>query len=415
MGATQPRCEGLAAALDIGTSKVAAVIAEVNPAGAKVIGVGTGFHTSLHRSQVTDCEALAKAVMEAVIKAERLAQVVMPPAVVGIPGSYCSLFTARGSAAIKRPGHRVHAADVARALDAACAVAIPPGWRIVDQAIHAYLLDGHRMEEPPIGRVGELLEVDVQFITASLSALRELTECLEQTGVQVDGMGVQCLAAARMVLSSAQRELGAALVDLGAGQTDIAVFRGGQLDILACLPVGTGNLARDLSAGLGISIEQAEQLVRRIGCAQLFHSAVGLGLGTDSSTRALLEDMQVDLRDYTDVFMARAEEIWQLVKSHIGEKRSGGNLAAGVRLAGGGALVPGMAALGSRILGMPVDASLPQSLKSLPEACQSPAYTAAVALVHEQAKSLIESQTAGASTSASLNVLWQKVRDWLKS
>ncbi len=406
----------MVAALDIGTSKVAVIIAEAYAFGAaKVIGVGTGFHRGLHRGEITDAEAVAKAVMEAVIKAERMAEAAMPPAVVGIPGSFCSSFTARGSAAIKRPGHRIQAADVERALDAAAAVAIPPGRRIVDRLIHACLLDGERIKGSPVGLVGSRLEVDVQFITAPLSVLAELGKCLGQAGVQVDGVAVQCLATARMVLAPSQKELGVVLVDLGAGQTDIVVFRYGQLDTMACLPVGTDNLTRDLSAGLGISTEQAEQLVRELGCTVSLKSTAELSVEEDSPTKALLENMQVELQEYSDVFMARAEEIWQLVQSHIGREGSSGSLSAGVRLVGGGALVPGMAALGSELLGMPIDAALPEELESLPEACQSPAYAAAVALAEDRAKNLIELQAVITRKSASLNVLWQKVRGWLKS
>ena len=415
MGVTQLKGEGLVAALDIGTSKVAAIIAEADTvAAAKVLGVGTSFHRGLHRGEITDADAVAKAVMEAAIKAERMAQTAMPPAIVGIPGSFCSSFTARGSAAIKRPGHRIHAADVERALDAAAAMAIPPGRRIVDKLIHTYLLDGQRITESPIGLAGRRLEIDVQFITAPLTALAELASAWE-AGVQVDGVAVQCLATARMVLAPSQIELGVVLVDLGAGQTDIAVFRNGQLDTLACLPVGTDNLARDLSAGLGIFIEQAEQLVRELGCTAALKSLADYCLEEDSPRKVLFENMQIDLREYNDVFMARAEEIWQLVQNHISREGTGGSLPAGVRLVGGGALVPGMAALGEQLLGMPIDAALPEKLKSLPEACQSPAYAAAVALAEDRAKSLIELQTVSTSKSASLDVLWQKVRGWLKS
>jgi cell division protein FtsA len=416
LGETQLRGERLAAALDIGTSKAAVIIAEADPAGVvKVIGVGTGFHRGLHRGEITDAEALIRAVMEAVIKAERMAQAALPPVVIGIPGTLCSSYAARGVAAVKRPGRRVEAADVERALDAAAAVVIPPERRIVDRLIRTYLLDGQMIEGSPIGLAGSRLEVDVQFITAPLSALAELVNCLGQAGIEVDEAAVQVLAAARMVLAPGQRQLGVVLVDLGAGQTDVAVFRDGQLDTMACLPVGTDNLVRDLSAGLGITREQAEQLVREIGCPAPVNSPLGASLEEDGPNMALLDDMQVEPGEYSDVFMARAEEIWQLVRSHTNREGSGGSLSTGIRLVGGGALVPGMAALGAQLLGMPVDASLPEYLKGLPEACQSPAYAAAAALAQDRVRSMTQSQAVGTSRPASLNVLWQKVREWLKS
>lgn len=400
------------ASLDIGSSKVAVVIAQRTYLGElRTIGVGTGFHNGLHRGAVSDADAVVKAVMEAVIKAERMAQVPMPPAVVGVPGSLCSSFAARGTVAISRFGHRVQAEDIERALGAAEATAVPPGRRVVYRLVRAFRLDGLYLDEKPIGKAGRHLEVDVQFITAALPTLEELVQCLEQAGVEIGELMVQSLATSDVALLPSQRKLGVALVDLGAGLTDVVIFRNGRLQYTACVPIGTDNLARDLVIGMGISSLEAERLVRELGCSPAPDSSRHLekdGLG----------DIVVEVRhlsQYREILMARAEEIWQLVKGQLEKAGGGSSLQAGVKMVGGGALVPGLADLGFTILGMPVDTTLPTEMEGLPEACRSPAYAAVVGLSRHRARRLSAlSEAHAASKPASWNVLWQRVRDWLE-
>lgn len=398
------------ASLDIGTSKVAIVIAEMDSFGVqRIIGIGTGFHNGLHRGIVSDVDGVRKAVMEAVIKAERMAQVVLPPVVVGIPGSFCSSFTASGAITITRSNHQVQPEDVERVLGAAEAVAIPPGRRVIHRFVRAFRLDGQHLEGQPLGLVGRRLEVDVQFVTAALAPLEGLIDCIEQAGVKIGEVIVQCLAISDMVLAPSHRKLGVVLVDLGAGLTDVVVFRKGHLQHMACLPIGTDSLVRDLIIGLKVSPVEAEGLVRELGCNPDPERFTGFWEGCQGDS-----DIQIQLLDqYNEILMARAEEIWQLVRSQVA-KVGGVNLQAGVKMVGGGVLVPGLADLGSRILHLPVDATLPVEMEDLPEAGRNPAYAAAVGLVRHRTVPLLALPEAHESIPAFWAVLWQKVRDWLK-
>lgn len=398
------------ASLDIGTSKAAVIIAEMDSFGVqRTIGIGTGFHNGLHRGTVSDADAVVKAVVEAVIKAERMAQVTMPPAVVGIPGSLCSSFAASGTVTISRSNHRVQSEDVERVLGAAEAVAIPPGRRVIHRFVRAFRLDGRHLEGQPLGLIGRRLEVDVQFVTAALPALEELIHCLEQAGVKIGEVMVQCLATADMVLAPSHRKLGVVLVDLGAGLTDVVVFRKGHLRHMACLPIGIDNFIRDLAIGLSISPAEAEDLVRGLGCNPDPNSFEDFPESCQDNGDAKTQF----LHQYNEIFMARAEEIWQLVRSQVA-KVGGANLQAGVRMVGGGVMVPGLADLGSGVLHLPVDATLPVEMKELPEVGQNPAYIAAVGLVRHRTMPLLALSEAHESVPAFWAVLWQKVRDWLK-
>lgn len=402
--------EHLVAGLDIGTSKVAVAIAAEDDLGScKIIGVGTGLHNGLQRGVIRDTDAVRQAVTEAVIKAERMAQRPMPPAVVGIPGSLGSSFTARGTVPIKRSGHRVQAEDVERALGAAEAVSIPPGRRVVHRITRGFWLDGRHVPVEPLGLVGRHLEVEVQFITIALSAWEGLTSFLEQGDVKVAEMTVQCLATADMVLTLGQRKLGVVLVDLGAGLTDIVVYHADKLQYMACLPIGTRHLAFDLMMGLDISLEDAECLVRELGCHPSPESIARFREGWQHDTGGQF----LSLERYSEIFVARAEEIWQLVRSQIAKVGGSSNLQAGVRMVGGGVLIPGLQDLGSSILGLPVDVTLPVEMAHLPESWQKPTYASAVGLVQHR-ETGISALPRRQTKKPTWTALWPRIRGWLK-
>jgi cell division protein FtsA len=402
--------DNLVAGLDIGTSKVAVVMALKDSLGLrKIVGVGSGLHSGVQRGVVLDTYVVGQAVTEAIIKAERMAKRAIPPAVVSIPCSLSSSFIARGTVAIKRSGHRVQAEDMERAISAAEAVSIPPGRRVIHRLIQGFWLDGKQLPGEPLGLVGRHLEVEVQFITIALSALEGLLSFLEQEDVKIAEMTVQCLATSDMVLTPSHRKLGVVLVDLGAGLTDIVVYHGAQLQHMACLPVGTRNLALDLVMGLNISLMEAECLVRELGCDFSPENIAKFREGWESDT----DGQCLSLEQYTEIFMARAEEIWHLVRSQIAKVGGSANLQAGVRLVGGGVLIPGFKDLGSRILGLPVDATLPVEMNSLPESWQSPGYVSAVGLVQHRTTSLSVLSKPQAKK-PTVTALWPRVRGWLK-
>lgn len=402
--------EHLVAGLDIGTSKVAVAIAAKDGLGScKIIGVGTGLHNGLQRGVIRDTDAVRQAVTEAVIKAERMAQRPMPPAVVGIPGSLSSSFTARGTVPIRRSGHRVQAEDVERALGAAKAMSIPPGRRVIHRILRGFWLDGRHLPGEPVGLVGRHLEVEVQFVTIALSAWEELTSFLEQGDVAVAKMTVQCLATADMVLALDQKKLGVVLVDLGAGLTDIVVYQADKLQHMACLPMGTRNLALDLMMGLDITLEDAECLVRKLGCHLSPENIARFQEGWQGD----IGGRSFSLEQYAEIFDARAEEIWQLVRSQIAKVGGNSNLQAGVRMVGGGVLIPGLKDLGSSILGLPVDASLPVEMANLPESWLSPGYASAVGLVQHRTTGL-SALPKPRTKKPAWTALWPRIRGWLK-
>ena len=398
--------EHIVAGLDLGTSKVAAVIAAVGGQGVcRIMGVGTGSHNGLRRGVIDDQESVTKAVTEAVIKAERMAMMPMPQPLVGIPGVYSSSFAATGSITIARSNHKVQAEDVDRVLEAAKATVVPPGRRIIHHAVRGFAVDGNPIEGEPLGLVARRLEVDVQFMTAALPALESYLQCMNQAGVKAKEVMMQCLAAADLALTPSQRAVGAVLVDLGAGLTDLALFRDSQLQHMGCLPVGTENLTHDLTVGLHVPRCEAERLVRELGYNPAPERQGAGGKAPEGSWEML--------DDYNGIFKARAEEIWQLIRTGVANAGAGRSWPAGIKLVGGGALIPGFADLGASIMGLPVEVVLPVDVAGLPEAWQSPSSAVGVGLVLHQADGLAKS--AGYPRKPrTVDVSWQKVRTWLR-
>ncbi|NLJ86651.1 MAG: cell division protein FtsA [Firmicutes bacterium] len=397
--------EHIVAGLDLGTSKVSVVIAAIDSQGInRIMGVGTGSHSGMHRGAIMDPESVAAAIMEAVIKAERMAAIQMPPPVMGIPGVHTSSFAAMGAVDIRRPSHRVQAGDIERALSAAKSRAVPPGRPVVYQSVRAFALDGSQVDGEPEGAVARTLELDAQFVTVALPLLESYLDCLSRAGIEVKEIVVQCLAAADMALAPSHRKLGVVLVDFGAGLTEIALFRSSRLQHLSTLPVGADNLARDLTVGLRISLEEAERLVQGLGCNPW---------SAESSTWGKLAGEVAASEKYNQVFMARAEEIWQLVGDEIAKVGVGLAWPAGLKLVGGGAMIPGFADLGAKILDMPVEVVIPSDVPGLPDGLQGPVSAAVMGLVQHQVRGLVTTADRSGQPGA-FKGLWQKVRDWLR-
>lgn len=393
--------------LDVGTTKVCALVGELDSSGmVKVIGVGTSPCQGIHRGRIIDRQLITKAVEEAIIKAERMAGVTMPPVTMGISGVHCSSFHTTGSVAISRAGHRVRREDVQRVLEAAEAVSIPPGRRVLHRLVHYFSLDGKRINGEPVGATAHRLEAAVYLITAALSSLENLLACLQGASVAVKEVMVQSLAAAQAVLAPNDRELGVVLLDVGGGLTDVAVYRSGSLLHTATLPVGGQSLVQDLSVGMQLPPAEAEGYLRKLGCDP--QQEVFLQTWNSSHT-GTVDKLQL----YTDIISARVEEIWQLVGEEI--ERSGGKsgLQAGIKLTGGGALIPGFAAAGARLMDMPVRTVAPTGVGGLTGMVSHPAYAVAVGLLQQQAGELWVDPQQITGRPVPPMPWWIQVRKWL--
>ncbi len=420
--------ERIIVGLDVGTTKVCTVVGEIGRgSGVNVLGVGIAPSAGLSKGMVVDIPETVRSIGLSIERAERLSGCKIGSAYVGVAGSHIASLNSRGVVAVSRGDRVITGDDVTRAVDAARTVAIPQQREVLHVIPRCYVVDGHEGVRDPVGMAGFRLEVETHIVTGAVTALQNLVRCVQRTGVEVDDLVLQPLASAEAVLTEPEKNLGVVLVDIGGGTTDIAIFIEGSIWHTVVLPVGGNHLTNDLSIVLKVPFDAAERLKLAHGVVappprprDLYgngHHAVppntALPGGVDPLTVGpaahpvqtellrILDDAEPDDEDdllipvetfaagqtvdisqglVTRILEARVEQIFGLVAAEI--KRSGydGLLPAGMVLTGGAARLPGIAAMASRTLNMPVRISVPQGMTGLIDALDSPAYATGVGL-----------------------------------
>lgn len=370
--------EPIFVALDIGTSKIVALVAHLDQEGrVRVIGVGRTDSAGIRKGGVVSLEALARAIATVKDKAERTSGYEIDSALVSVSGSHIASTNSSGMAGVA--GRTIALEDVSRALDAAQSVAIPYNREVVHVIPRGYIVDGQDGIKSAIGMHGYRLEVEAHIVTASSTALRNLEKCVEAVGIVVDGWVISSLAAAEVVLTETEREMGVVAVDIGAGTCDVAVHIEGAVWHTAVIPVGGDHMTNDIAQGLHLPSETAEQVKCRHGIARRAMTDEAQAF----AVRPFGEDGTVHIKraDLANILEPRVEELFSLVRQEI--KRSGydGLLPAGVVLTGGTSELPGMRELASDVLKLPVRTAGPESLRGLVDKLQSPAYSTSVGIL----------------------------------
>lgn len=365
--------------LDIGTSKVCAVIVERGEQDVpKIMGVGASPSRGMRKGTVVDLEKTVRAVADAVEQAELMAGVEVDAVEVGIAGDHIRSFNSRGVIAVSRPDREITKRDVDRVIRAAKAVAIPMDREILHVLPQEFVVDTQDGIKVALGMTGVRLEVDVHIITAATSAAQNLVKAVERAGLEVDELVLQPLATAAAVLDSDELELGVAVVDIGEGTTDVAIFYDGCIRHSSVIGLGGGNVTSDIAVGLRTPLSKAEEI--KVGHARalaLEHGQRGMirvhGVGDR-------KDREVPEQDLGMIVEARMEELLSLVSREISKTDYADLLGTGVVLTGGTALMGGIAELGERVFGVPVKVGQPRRIGGLKERVSDPRFTAAVGL-----------------------------------
>ena len=365
--------------LDIGTHKIACVVAEMKEGGkVDVVGLGSSPSRGLRKDVVVNLDATVEAVKAAIEEAEMMAGVSVDSALVGIAGSHIRSFNSRGVVAVAGKDRTVTKHDYQRVLDAAQAVSIPPDREMIHVLAQEYVLDEQPGISQPVGMTGSRLEANVHIVTAATTSLQNLVTCVNRAGVEVRDTVLEQLATAETVLSQDERELGVALIDVGGGTTELAVFEKGSLWHTAVLPVGGEHFTNDLAVGLRTPIPDAERLKKKYGCAlsTLVVEEEAIEVPSVGGRPPRLLSRQV----MAEILQPRAEEVFTLLHEEV--KRAGFDrlLNAGVVLVGGGALLPGMAEVAEQVFDVPVRIGQPGGVGGLADPSIGPPYAAAIGL-----------------------------------
>jgi len=366
--------------LDIGTTKVTAIVSEVTEdGGLDVIGIGSTESKGLRKGTVINLEQTVDSIKRVVEEAELMAGVEIESAYVGLAGSHIKGFNSRAVVAITNKTKEISRDDVFRAIDAAKAIALPADREIVHVLPQEFVVDGHDGIVDPTGMTGSRLEANVHIITAGTTATQNIITCVNRAGMEVTETVLEQLAAAEGVLTSDEKELGSALVDIGGGTTDLAIFDKGTIWHTAVLPTGGDHFTNDVAVGLRTPILEAEKIKKKYGCA----------LSTMVSDEETIEVPSVGGRKprilsrqiLSDIIQPRAEEICHLVYEEI--KRAGYErvLNSGIVFTGGSASLEGLAEVADRIFDLPIRCGPPSGVGGLVDVVANPAYATAVGLV----------------------------------
>ncbi len=372
--------EHLLAALDLGTTKTCAIVAEQSRGGRlQLLAAGVAPSRGLKKGVVISLEETGASIQAAMEQCERIAGRRVGSAVVSVAGNHIESQNSRGVTTLPNHGHDVSNTDLQRAIDSAKAVTLPPNREIIHVVPRSYVLDGQEGIKNPLGMSGQRLEAETHVITGAVGSLQNLIKGVRLTGLEIDDLVLQPLASAEAVMTQEERELGGVLVDIGGGTTDVAVFLDGAVWHTAVLPVGGTSVSNDIAICLRTPLSQAEELKLSYGHAD--PSAVA-DLPPVEVPRFDRGAAQPVPRDYlAQIIQARMEEILTMVASEIRRSGYGGLLGAGVVLTGGVAEQAGLRELAEHVLDLPVRIGEPQGIDRLDERLTGPAFATAVGLL----------------------------------
>jgi len=408
------KMDNIIVGLDIGTTKVCAVVAGADENGRmNILGVGRSPAEGMMRGVVTHIDKTIKSITNAVAEAQSQSGVVIKSVIVGIAGDHIQSFQSRGVIGISGPDHEVTQADIDRLIEDTKRVALPSDRKIIHVIPQEFIIDGQDGVYDPLGMSGVRMEANVHIITGLVSAAQNIYKCVQRAGLEVSDMVLEPLASSYAVLDDEEKEVGIALLDVGGGTTDLAVFEERTIRHTAVIGIAGRKVTDDIRKGLGILNEQAEKLKKDHGYAYVpavpsSEPIILPGVGG----RAPIE---IDKRLLAQIIQPRMEEIFEIAALEI--KRSGysKHLSGGVVLTGGGALIRGTSELAQEVLGMPVKIGIPTGFSGgLVREVEHPAYSTAVGLVYHGFKHQDRSGVAQptGTRGKSVSGMARKMKEW---
>lgn len=394
--------------LDIGTSKVVAVVAELRPDGAyEVIGMGQTESKGLKKGVVVNIEATVQSIQKALEEAELMADCKIGEVFTGIAGSHIRSFNSSGMVAIK--DKEVTSTDVARVIETAKAVNIPTDQQILHILTQEFIIDGQEDVREPIGMSGIRLEVKVHIVTGAVSAAQNIVKCVRRCGLEVQDLILQPLASSLAVLTEDEKELGVVLVDIGSGTTDIAIFSEGAIRHTAVIPIAGDQITNDIAMALRTPTPDAEDIKIQYGIAKQVLAdpdemidVPGVG---DRGPRTLSRQA------LAAVIEPRVEELFSLVHQVVRESGYEELLSSGVVLTGGTAMMPGMVELGEDMFLKPVRVGVPEYRGNLHEVVKSPRYATVMGLLQEGRVQRVRGRKVVVQ-SGSAKQIWTRMKEW---
>jgi len=402
--------KNLIVGLDIGTSKIVAIVAELQPEGTlKVIGLGQHTSRGLKKGVVINIESTMQSIQRALEEAELMADCKINNVYTGIAGSHIKSLNSHGMVKIKDA--EVSQMDVDRVIETARAIALPADQQILHILTQEFIIDGQEDVREPLGMSGMKLEVKVHIVTGAVAAAQNIVKCIKRCGIEVSDLILQPLASSLAVLTEDEKELGVCLVDIGGGTTDIAVFKQGAIRHTAVVPIAGDQMTNDVAVAFRTPTQSAEDIKIKHGCAlrQLADPREVVEVpGVDGR-----EPRQLSVQTLAEVLEPRVVELYELVLNEL--RRSGMEemIASGIVITGGSAMMRGMVELGEEIFHMPVRLGMPRYVGGLSEVVSNPRYATGVGLVL-MGKQQLERHLTGQMESTSFGRILEKMKSWFQ-
>lgn len=371
--------EGIIFGLDIGTTKVCALVGEIREGQLQIIGLGQQKAEGMRKGMIIDVAQATVPIALAIEQAEQTSGYDLSQAFVSMAGEHISSTNNRGSIAIGRNGSGVTHEDIERALSAAQMISIPHNREIVHLVPRTFTLDDQEEVRSPIGLHGYRLEVEAHIVTAATPALKNLSQTMDNVGIKVEEFVLNALASAEAILDPSETEMGVIIADIGGGTADIALYKQGVVWHTSVIPLGGYHVTNDIAIGLRVPFDIAEEIKLKYGDCRPDKIDPGVVFTVEPFGG---EKIQVGRQDLAYVVEARADEIFQLILQEI--KRSGYEelLPAGIVITGGSAQLKGICDVAKRVLGVPARVAKPKKMVGLVDSISGPAHATSVGLLH---------------------------------
>jgi cell division protein FtsA len=376
--------ENLIVGLDIGTTKICAIVGNLTDEGLDIVGIGTSPSRGLRKGVVINIESTVESIQKALQEAELMAGCEIKSVFAGIAGGHIKGFNSQGVIAIKN--REVTKEDINRVIDAAKALAIPMDREVIHVLPQEFIIDDQDGIKEPLGMSGVRLEAKVHIVTGAVASAQNIVKSCNRASVNVADIVLEQLASSEAVLSSDEKELGVAMVDIGGGTTDIAIYLDGAIKHTSVLSLGGNHLTNDIAVGLRTPMAEAEKIKQQYGCC--LTSMVGKDESIEVPSVGGREPRVLSRQLLAEILEPRVEEIFTLVNREIIRSGYEDFIASGVVITGGTSILPGMPEMAEQIFNLPVRRGLPQDIGGLTDVVNSPIYATGVGLVKYGSRNL---------------------------
>ncbi|MBI3753332.1 MAG: cell division protein FtsA [Deltaproteobacteria bacterium] len=401
--------DNIVVGLDIGTTKICAIVGEAKQEGLEIIGIGTHPSKGLRKGVVVNIDSTVQSIRKAIEEAELMAGCEINTAYVGIAGGHIKGFNSHGVIAVK--DKEITKADIARVIEAAQAITIPTDREVIHVIPQEYILDQQDCIQEPLGMTGTRLEAKVHIVTAAVASAQNIVKSVNRAGLAVADIVLQQIASSEAVLGQDEKDLGVALIDIGGGTTDIAIYHNGTIKHTAVISLGGNQITGDIAVGIRTPAEEAEKIKKKSGCAvtSMIDKTETIEVPGVGGRKPRLVSRQI----LGEIIEPRVEELFQLANQEIIKSGYDSVIPSGIVLTGGTAIMDGMVELAEQIFNAPVRRGLPTGIGGLVDVVRSPMYSTGVGLVlYGKRQAAITMFERG--DKQIFNKLFERMKGWVK-